>query len=262
LPFHPGDAPTQDYRLTVDEVTAYAAAWKKGTTWPRGPAQIPIAYVTRAGQIWKSGEGYEFNPSFAPPTCWMPKQAGLVRLAASTAPSTATRALPPAFTPGHVTTVSVNVRPVAGVQNYAIEERPPTGWMVADAEGASIVDGALRYGPFYDAVERTFVYHLVPSATGSGQFSGEASFDGSKDTIQGGATLSPPATLAENRDGRVYLHFNATPGEQFILESADSIESATWEYEATIQGTDSAIDLPPIDPSGTQKFYRLRPVAP
>jgi hypothetical protein len=261
---HPADVPPEDNRLTVNEVTAYAAAWKTGTNWPRGPSPIPIDYVTRAGQIWKSGEQYQFNALLRPPTCWVPanQKPPTIGIAALVAANVATRTLSPAFTPGHLTTVSVNVRPAAGVQNYAVEERPPVGWVIADADGATAVDGALRYGPFYEALERTFVYHLVPAAVATGQFSGEASFDGSKDAIEGGALLTQPTTLAENHEGYVYLHFNATPGETFVLESADSIDSGTWQFEATVDGADSAIDLPPIAPSGNQKFYRLRPVAP
>jgi hypothetical protein len=102
---------------------------------------------------------------------------------------------------------------------------------------------------------------MNPAATATGAFSGAASFDGSKDAIEGSAVLTQPTTLAENHDGHVYLHFNATPGETFVLESADSIDSANWQFEATVEGADSAIDLPPIPPAGSQKFYRLRPVA-
>lgn len=261
LAHHPADAPPEDNRITVNELTAYAAAWKSGAKWPRGPATIPIEYVTRAGQIWKSGETYRFDPSLNAPACWIPvsQQLRTFSLATDLSTSGATRVLPPAFSPGHTVPVSVTVRPVAGVQNYAVEEQPPAGCTIVDAAGATIAGGTLRYGPFYDAQERTFVYHVVSSGSAPQQFGGRASFDGSKDAIGGAAILSPPTTSAEQRDGRVYLRFNATPGEQFILESASAIDSAPWEYETTIQGADTAIELPPFEPSSNLKFYRLRP---
>ncbi|HUS37413.1 MAG TPA: hypothetical protein VM680_18850 [Verrucomicrobiae bacterium] len=263
--YHPADAPTQDSRITANELTAYGSAWKSGAQWPRPPANIPISYVTRAGQIWKSGEFYSYNPALATPDCWIPaaRQLPIAGVAASPAINEVTRTLPPAFTPGHATTVSVTVRPAAGVQSYAIEERPPAGWTIAQAEGAAAGNGSLRYGPFLDGQTRTFNYQVIPSiASTSGEFTGTASFDGSADGVQGGCVLTAPNCTAEHRNGQVYLRFNATPGENFILESATSIDSPAWNYEATIQGTQSAIELPPVEPSAKLKFYRLRPVAP
>lgn len=261
---HPAEAPPQDDRITVDELTAYAAAWKSGAQWPRPPAAIPIAYLTRAGQIWRSGEFYNYNPRLERPTCWVPANQPVPIAAFLAAPiiNEVTRNLPPAFTPGRTTTVSVTVRPAAGVQSYAIEERPPTGWAIAQAEGAAVVNGSLRYGPFLDDRTRTFTYQVVPTAASvSGEFSGASSFDGSSDGVQGACVLTAPSGTAEHRDGQVYLRFNATPGEHFILESANSVDTPVWTYEATIEGAQSATELPPVEPAANLKFYRLRPVA-
>jgi hypothetical protein len=262
LPHHPADIEPEDYRITVDELTAYAAAWKTHTPWNRGPADIPIDYVTRAGLIWKNREVYRFNPALPAPTCWLPTpQAQLA--AALAVPSRATRLLAPSFTPGATMTVTIHVQPAADVQAYAIEERPPAGWTIVDADGASISAGNLRYGPFFDPQERTFVYYIVPAqSTSEGDFEGVASFDGASQSIAGNAISHPGIATVESRDGHVYLHFNASPGAQFILESADALDSVNWHFETTINGNGSAIDLPPIEPSEDQKFYRLRPVTP
>ena len=80
---HPADA-NRDWRLTIGEVTAYGAAWKRGTTgtgqcliepWfcenPFPPFPIPIGYVTRAGYLWRAGEGYQREPGSTCPTCWV-----------------------------------------------------------------------------------------------------------------------------------------------------------------------------------------------
>ena len=73
---------------------------------------------------------------------------------------------------------------------------------------------------------------------------------------------SGPENVYIGIDRSTVWRINATPGESFILESANSIDSPAWNYEATIQGTQSAIALPPVQPSAKLKFYRLRPVAP
>jgi len=68
--YHPADYPGSDWRLAIDEVTAYAAAWKRGDTWPVPPNPIPMDYVTRAGYLWRNGECYSYDPSKDPPMCW------------------------------------------------------------------------------------------------------------------------------------------------------------------------------------------------
>ena len=68
--YHPADS-NQDGCLVINEVTAYGAAWKLGNTWPTPPNPIDINYVTRAGYLWKNGEGYRDDGS-AEPNCWVP----------------------------------------------------------------------------------------------------------------------------------------------------------------------------------------------
>jgi hypothetical protein len=63
--YHPADT-DRSASIAVGEVTAYGAAWQAGTAWPVGPVPIPIAYVTRAGYIWKNGETYHYDPSVDP----------------------------------------------------------------------------------------------------------------------------------------------------------------------------------------------------
>src|SRR5688572_33271218 len=42
-------SPNQNFAIVLDEVTAYAAAWKTGESWPTGPSPIPVSNVTSAG---------------------------------------------------------------------------------------------------------------------------------------------------------------------------------------------------------------------
>lgn len=64
--FHAADL-NNDWHLTIAEVTAYGAAWKKGQAWNRNPNPIPISYVTNAGFIWKKGEVYHADATLTPP---------------------------------------------------------------------------------------------------------------------------------------------------------------------------------------------------
>lgn len=48
--YHPADS-DQDWRMEIDEVTAYGAAWKTGQ-------HNNINYTTRGGYLWKNGEAY------------------------------------------------------------------------------------------------------------------------------------------------------------------------------------------------------------
>jgi len=66
---HPADT-NEDWRLSIDEITSYGAAWKRGDTWPVPPNPIPIDYVTNAGMLWKSGETYHYVSGETPPQCW------------------------------------------------------------------------------------------------------------------------------------------------------------------------------------------------
>jgi hypothetical protein len=66
---HPADT-DEDYRISLAELTAYAAAWKGGTAWPTAPNPIPQAYVTNAESLWKAGEAYSYDATKNPP--WVP----------------------------------------------------------------------------------------------------------------------------------------------------------------------------------------------
>lgn len=60
---HPADRQPTDWRLDINEVTAYGVAWLTGQPWPTGPNPIDINHVTRAGAIWRSGESYTIDHS-------------------------------------------------------------------------------------------------------------------------------------------------------------------------------------------------------
>ena len=202
---HPADT-NHDRRLVVDEVTAYAAAWKRGNTWPTPPNPIPIGYVTRAGALWKHGETYCCDPNQAPPMLWVnctpvtpPAQAA----SETTAGASATRTV--AAGAGFFT-VTIKTSP-AGASAYAIEEAPPAGpgWIVSEITDDGHFDaaaGRVRWGPFHDGQDRTFTYRLTgPDTSSLGVFTGILSTDGTDRPVAGVQTTVPlPADLDRDWD--------------------------------------------------------------
>jgi hypothetical protein len=75
--YHQADT-NSDYRLEIDEVTAYGAAWKTGQSWPVSPSLIPINYMSNAGYIWKVSEIYHHVPGLTPP--WVPNLTALPQI--------------------------------------------------------------------------------------------------------------------------------------------------------------------------------------
>lgn len=70
--FFPADT-NQDEKITISEVTAYGAAWRRGDTWTVEPNPVPISYVTKAGALWRQGEDYEENPGGEGANAWRNK---------------------------------------------------------------------------------------------------------------------------------------------------------------------------------------------
>ncbi len=51
IPLHPADQPLVDAWMTVGEVTAYGAAWKRSQEWPTGPSPILLRPPTRLHRL-------------------------------------------------------------------------------------------------------------------------------------------------------------------------------------------------------------------
>jgi len=96
-PKHPADS-DENLCLVINEMTAYGSCWKTGCTWPVEPNPIPIGYVTRAGFLWKSGECYHFDGSFALPESWQPNVAQASASAAGEHAEVAWSFAPPCYT--------------------------------------------------------------------------------------------------------------------------------------------------------------------
>jgi hypothetical protein len=78
---HPADINPADGRITIQEASSYYTAWRNGvdkwnqtladgTEVPRGPAPIPVTYVTRATFLWEQGEYYKLDPAAGVEPLW------------------------------------------------------------------------------------------------------------------------------------------------------------------------------------------------
>ncbi|MCX7047800.1 MAG: hypothetical protein NTX50_20235 [Candidatus Sumerlaeota bacterium] len=203
--YYPGDS-NSDWSISISEITAYGAAWKRGDTWPVPPNPIPIGYVTRGGMIWKSSEVYHYDSGQSPPACWISglSAPGFRQLTALQSPrafsvlgATSTlRTLPSSYSPGLAVNVSIAITPDSGASVWAVEETPPSGWTVSGInEGGNwdSVNQKIKWGPYFDTTARTLSYAATPPAseTGTKAFSGIVSVDGVNQTIAGNTSISP-----------------------------------------------------------------------
>lgn len=273
--YHPADYSPEDNRMSINEVTAYSAAWKKGEGWYVGPRPIPTTYLTRAGALWKGGEAYVFSPeSGAPPYCWVNVtpyvQMTPLHAVAVVAENRIVSQLPANYTPGTALTVTLTATPRAGVLAYAVEDQPPTGWTVSSiSTGGSwdAANGQVKWF-FTDAQTRALTYQVTPpsNATAAGLFTGSAVFDDLSApqtvTIQGMRQVLPAGTPApqlgrcsQQPDGSWMLPVISAPGAKVALEV--STNAIQWESLAIIvnqTGADIYTDRSATN--ATLKFYR------
>jgi len=209
--YHPADISPSNFYISVEEVTAYGAAWKKGTTWSVTPNPVPIDYVTSAGAIWKGGEKYRYDLTFgACPLCWVKSPA---RSKETASDYSAISSMPATCTPGETFTVSIDVSPSSDVASYAVEDQVPDGcniYSVSDSGLFDAVNSKVKFGPFYDNQKRMLTYQVKTPQSVSGDyiFVGKASFDGMNIEITGernirsnGESVTTPGDA--NQDGKL-----------------------------------------------------------
>lgn len=95
---------------------------------------------------------------------------------------------------GQFSRVSLAVQPDTGVLAYAVEDIPPPGWGVDTLSNGGTFDtssGAIRWGPFFDDIERTLTYRVIPAAGEPATFSGRAAFDGQSHPVEGDSVCNP-----------------------------------------------------------------------
>ena len=265
---HPADRAPADKRISIHEVTAYGLAWKTAAIWPTGPTPIPISYVTRAGAIWKGGEAYKLDLTVSPtaPLWWTNLPVAGLSIAskkddkkesAAPAASTIARQIVPA---SNEIDVALAITPGAGVSAYAVEERVPDGWTVAeisDSGSFATNQSTIRWGIYMDGVARTLTYHLVASSSTAGsQFSGAASFDG-LDIVTAGATRLPGTVsgLSLSFVGQV-LTVHGVSGQTATVQT--SLDLITWNDVAEVTtGSDGTVKVQ-VAETNSVSFFRAR----
>ncbi|NDY94377.1 VWA domain-containing protein [Wenzhouxiangella sp. C33] len=199
--FFPADI-NGDFRVDINELTAYGAAWKNDRGWPVEPSPIPLDYAVLAGTLWLNGEAYFFDPNLDPPFASGTATTSQSRVASNLARSvltarqvaaTAERQLPAGFLPGQPITVSIDVSLQNGVV-YALTETPPEGWTVENiTEGGVYVEqtGQINWGLFFDGQDRTLEYDLIPPADVQAEsFFGRLNVDGESFEVTGDTQLN------------------------------------------------------------------------
>lgn len=281
--FLSADISPADFFVSIDEMTAYAAAWKRGDTWLLPPNPIPMTYVTRAVYLWKNGEAYRDDATIdaAPPLNWVvdtnrsvPAEMsfasgpvpGKASLDSATGQAVAT--LVSAYPAGSPVPVQIAVQPPESTLAYAVEEHVPASWTAGDISEDGTFDarsGKIKWGPFFDATARTFTYTAQPpqGVVPAGLFTGTASFDGVSTAISGTRRTEPigVSALAIQQDttGKtLQLNLACPLGQAARIDYSTNliqwqpVVTVTNETGTTVIDNPALLELPAV-------FFRLVP---
>lgn len=269
---HPADNGPANNRISIDEVTGYAGAWRRGEAWPIAPNPIPIEFVTRAGTLWKRGERYVYDASVTNATLrWVSSTEGVSRglqsfrgLSGSSdkVNSSALSELPHFFVPTESYTVKITVTPAVEVAVYALQDQLPAGWV---ANGIShngefdVAHGQVKWGPFFDNTSRTLSYEVTAPETASGlqTLEGVASFDGANALILGDRQMQAASRLAlvkQAAGGRLELQLRGELGAQYGIEYSEDL--LRWTVLQAVTNTNGTVVIDEADWTLPQRFYR------
>lgn len=248
--------------------------------WASGPNPIPISYVSRAGALWKGGEFYRMQAGLTNAPMWWVNTGGLApqsvgyRPRATTGVGSGSASVNNAgvFAGGRPVAISVHVVPGDAIGSYAAQVDLPSGWVpedgtISDGGQWDIVNGQIKFGPFFDAQERTLRFGLVPPIRG-GQvvvLNGTASFDGEDVPLIGQLELTGrPLARSEGNLGRdvrrdgFRLLIQAANGREVVLESKEDLEGSVWTPIRT--NAVGSVDIEFVDPEAgvrARRFYRV-----
>lgn len=147
-----------------------------------------------------------------------------------------TSAMPSFYTPGTAFDVTLTAAPDAGTHVYAIEETPPTNWVVGVVSHGGLFDtatGKIKWGPFADATSRVLTYRVTPTAVASGTntFFGRAMFDSEPVVVAGVRSIAKfPGTVSRSVASE-YLPGVPLP---VTLAAAPAADVAAWAAEENI----------------------------
>ena len=266
---HPADT-DGNWSIILNELTAYAAAWKGGASWNAGPVPISLSFVTRAGLIWRRGEVYQFNATLgAPPLCWVPVNGPASNVVASFSIEDCVRLGGDGLGPGVSANLQINVTPPSGSSAYAVEERVPSGWAISNVSHEGKVDAGtstIRWGVFLDSAARSLSYTVTPPSDVAeiGRMSGVVSFDGNVREVAGSERIVsvkegtlPRLEKCEVTATGIKLQLSGAAGQVGVLQRSSDLEN--WEDVTTLFLPDGSVEFTDEN-SGTkaQVYYRLQ----
>ncbi len=261
---HPADRAPADDAISADELTAYAAAWKREQPWPVAPNPIPMDYVTRAAALWKAGEHYREAAASGGPRDWInglpTAPAGADALVVPLA-GTAVRSRTISDTPLS-TRVEIQVLAAPGSRAFAVEETLPAGQAPTDISGGgswSADSRTIRWGPFFAGASPVLHYTVGRWAGARGQ----VSFDGLSLPVH--EAPAPPATgggrliaVDPLPDGSVQISLEAgalLEGAEFELEVSGDL--SRWSPAGAFAPEQSGGFVKDAGPAGAEvRFYR------
>lgn len=193
-----------------------------------------------------------FTSPFALRTSHFAARLALVLLFAlgcgRTGAATATRSLPGFFTPGVPFSATLKAAPDPTTRVYAVEETPPTYWVVSAISHGGVFDaatGKVKWGPFTDATPRGLSYQLTPAtgAAGSHTFGGRAAFDAALVPVTGArVTAKFPGTLTRTLpadflpDAALPVTLAAAPAADVAAWAVEELIPAGWNVAAVSDG--------------------------
>lgn len=130
----------------------------------------------------------------------------------------ASRSLNSEFRVGEPFEIRLDVQPTPVTGLYRIQEQLPTGWSFIDADiVASLAQGTIRFGPFFDSENRVITYSVLPSMDSASITSFDGSIQTTEETIaiqglQISKALPPPSGSIHRIQPESYL-----PGREIEL---------------------------------------------
>lgn len=162
--------------------------------------------------------------------------------------SAITGAMPSFYTPGAPFDVSLAAVPDAGTLVYAVEETPPTNWVVGVVSHGGVFDartGKVKWGPFADATARVLTYRITPppGASGTNVFSGRGLFDSTAINVAGIRAISKfPGTVSRTVASEyipgapLQVTLTASPAADVAAWAAEELVPAGWTVSAISHG--------------------------
>ena len=193
--------PVTGFRTTSDEARGYVNPVGVSVTGVKSGARATLVVRVYNGPSFEaSTTALESNPftlvvgggTLPPPNLEGLKSFSIVK--SEFAKPFVERQLPSAYSPGTKFTVTLRATPPNNINVYAVEDSPPSGWIVGAASDGGLYDVAnkkLKWGPFFDRNNRTLTYEVTPTAGESGpkQFTGTSSIDGISFAIGGSSSI-------------------------------------------------------------------------